>query len=107
VCRAAPFDGRIRILEALSATGLRAIRYAREITGVDVVVANDFSADAVGAIRRNVAHNGLTTDLVSPSLRDAWSVLLFLFFSYYRCFYCSVYDTDDTIQAKIVILVAS
>lgn len=51
----------MRILEALSATGLRSIRFARELpTGrVDLVVANDIESAAVAAIRANVAHNRL------------------------------------------------
>ena len=45
-----PGAGRkIRILEALSATGLRACRYWKEIPELGTVVANDFSADAVTA----------------------------------------------------------
>lgn len=49
----------VTILEALSATGLRAVRYHKELTGVRCIVANDFSADAVAAIRRNVVYNGI------------------------------------------------
>ncbi|CEQ41078.1 SPOSA6832_02748, partial [Sporobolomyces salmonicolor] len=47
------------LLEALSATGLRAIRYAKEIPLLRYVVANDLSASAVEDIRRNVSYNGL------------------------------------------------
>jgi tRNA (guanine26-N2/guanine27-N2)-dimethyltransferase len=59
-------------LEALSATGLRAIRYAKEIETLDYVVANDIEEDAIRSIRRNIAHNGLTEDKVRPSHNDAW-----------------------------------
>lgn len=45
------------ILEALSATGLRAIRYAKEIPGVKYVIANDLSPTAATAMRRNVDYN--------------------------------------------------
>lgn len=62
-------DG-IRILEGLSASGLRSIRYAKEIPGVQEVVANDFSARAVENIKRNIKHNGVE-DRVTPSHADA------------------------------------
>ncbi|KAG9083521.1 RNA methyltransferase tRNA(m5U54)methyltransferase [Ceratobasidium sp. UAMH 11750] len=47
------------ILEALSATGLRAIRYAHEIPLVRHVIANDISPAATEAMRRNITLNGL------------------------------------------------
>lgn len=50
-----PFQ--FNILEALSATGLRSIRYAREIPLLKRVVANDLSSSAVKAMKRNVALN--------------------------------------------------
>lgn len=60
----------ITILEALSATGLRSIRYAKEIENVKQIVANDISAKAVESIRRNVLHNNIE-NLVMPSQEDA------------------------------------
>ena len=45
----------LRLLEALSASGLRAIRYAQEVEGLAPLVANDFSNTAVELIRKNVA----------------------------------------------------
>ncbi|KAL5489901.1 TRM1 [Sanghuangporus weigelae] len=50
---------RFTILEPLSATGLRAIRYAKEIPLVKYVIANDLSPAAVEAMKRNVDLNGL------------------------------------------------
>ena len=44
----------MRILEALSATGLRAIRYAHEIPHVKEIVANDLLPEAIESIKRNV-----------------------------------------------------
>lgn len=52
----------MRILEGLSATGLRSIRYAKEITdgvGVDKIIANDLETHAVNAIRANLNFNGM------------------------------------------------
>ena len=50
-------DG-IRVLDALAATGLRSIRYAKEIPGVRKVVANDVDEAAAAACGRNVVENG-------------------------------------------------
>lgn len=47
------------ILDALSATGLRALRYAKEVPFATHVIANDVSPDAVKAIKLNVEHNGV------------------------------------------------
>jgi tRNA (guanine26-N2/guanine27-N2)-dimethyltransferase len=47
------------ILDALSATGLRALRYVQELPFVTSVTANDLTPAAVEAIKRNVEHNGV------------------------------------------------
>ncbi|XP_031843066.1 tRNA (guanine(26)-N(2))-dimethyltransferase [Nomia melanderi] len=62
-------DG-ITILEALSATGLRSIRYAKEVQGIKQIVANDISIKAVESIKKNVKHNEVE-NLISPSHQDA------------------------------------
>lgn len=59
-----------RILDALSATGLRALRYAREIATVTSVTANDLSASATDSIKLNVSHNELG-DKIIPITGDA------------------------------------
>ena len=46
-----------RILDALSATGLRALRYAKEIPMVTSITANDLSHSATTSITLNVQHN--------------------------------------------------
>lgn len=66
-------DG-ITVLEALSATGLRSIRYAKEIEGIKEIVANDISAEAVKAIKLNIQHNGVE-NLVRPSHEDATMIM--------------------------------
>ncbi|SCV04400.1 LAMI_0H15830g1_1 [Lachancea mirantina] len=63
-------DAYINILEALSATGLRAIRYAREIPNVKQIVANDLLPQAVDSIRRNIEYNGVA-DKVTANQDDA------------------------------------
>lgn len=60
-------DG-ITILEALSATGLRAIRYFKEITNVRYIIANDMDADAVDCIVRNCAYNGVPVQY--PTMKE-------------------------------------
>ncbi|KAH0660242.1 hypothetical protein KY285_028816 [Solanum tuberosum] len=47
-----------RVLEALSASGLRALRYAREVEGIGQVVALDNDKVYVESCRRNIRFNG-------------------------------------------------
>ena len=65
------FQRKITVLEALSATGLRAIRYALEIPSVQTVYANDMSPSAIEAIHRNITHNNLAPKLVQATCSDA------------------------------------
>ena len=44
-------------MEALSATGLRSIRYANEIPNVTQIIANDLDLDAVELIKKNIQEN--------------------------------------------------
>ncbi|KAM8765473.1 tRNA (guanine(26)-N(2))-dimethyltransferase [Rhynchonycteris naso] len=60
----------LRVLEGLAASGLRSIRFAREVPGLRIVVANDASAQAVDLIRHNVQLNEVS-HLVQPSQADA------------------------------------
>lgn len=65
------------VLEALSATGLRAIRYWKEVEGLEKVVANDLDAGAVDTIKLNVEHNGLDAEKeVVPNEGDAIAVMV-------------------------------
>ncbi|PGH32157.1 N2,N2-dimethylguanosine tRNA methyltransferase [[Emmonsia] crescens] len=58
------------ILDALSATGLRALRYAKEIPFTTRIVANDLSPDAIESMKLNIQHNGVG-DVVVPNIGDA------------------------------------
>ncbi|MEW5299069.1 MAG: hypothetical protein WDW36_002118 [Sanguina aurantia] len=49
---------RPRLFEGLSASGLRAVRYAQEVPALGSIVANDLDPIAVEAIQRNLIHNG-------------------------------------------------
>ncbi|XP_075153046.1 tRNA methyltransferase 1 [Haematobia irritans] len=68
------YEDGLRILEALSATGLRSIRYAKEIAGVKEIIANDLSKQAVEAIKENVKHNKVE-HLIEPSHADAMTLM--------------------------------
>ena len=67
-------DNYIRILEALSATGLRAIRYAHEIPHVKQIVANDLLPAAVESISRNIEFNNVA-HVVTANQGDANAVM--------------------------------
>ncbi|KAL1452933.1 hypothetical protein WDU94_007116 [Cyamophila willieti] len=55
----------ISVLDALSATGLRSMRYGLEVAGVNTVMANDMSEVAVKIIDKNVRLNNLNRIVVS------------------------------------------
>lgn len=58
------------ILDALSATGLRALRYASEIPFTSCVVANDLSSSAIQSMKTNIEYNGLEKK-IQPNTGDA------------------------------------
>lgn len=64
---------KLTLLEALSATGLRSIRYAKEIDHIGTVIANDMEPAAVQAIQSNVIYNGLQ-EIVKPNEDNALHV---------------------------------
>lgn len=61
-------------MEALSATGLRSIRYAKEIAGIQRIVANDISKNAVESIKKNLKYNNVE-NLVVASHADAMTLM--------------------------------
>ncbi len=64
------FQTGIRILDALSASGLRAIRFAKEVPNVSQVIANDFSTNAVETMTSNAIDNNVE-HIVKPNYGDA------------------------------------
>ncbi|XP_011497883.1 PREDICTED: probable tRNA (guanine(26)-N(2))-dimethyltransferase [Ceratosolen solmsi marchali] len=68
------YDSDLTILEALSATGLRSIRYAKEIPGISKIIANDISMKAVDTIKKNVIYNDVE-NIVIPNQDDATMVM--------------------------------
>jgi tRNA (guanine26-N2/guanine27-N2)-dimethyltransferase len=65
-----PFHTSFTILDALSATGLRALRYAKELPFVTTILANDMSSKATKSISLNIRHNNLCSK-VFPHTGDA------------------------------------
>lgn len=65
----------IRIFEALSASGLRSIRYFQQIPGVKSILVNDMEPAAVESIKRNIQFNELPLDRVIPNEADATDVM--------------------------------
>jgi tRNA (guanine26-N2/guanine27-N2)-dimethyltransferase len=75
------------ILEAFAATGLRSIRYAKEIKGVTKILANDLDPKAVASIERSSFENGVQ-NIVTGNVGDAQRVL-------YECLGNEKYDVVD------------
>jgi tRNA (guanine26-N2/guanine27-N2)-dimethyltransferase len=65
--------GEIRICDALSATGIAGIRYAKEVEGVKEVWLNDKNPCAVELIKKNLELNGLKDCIVTQ--KDANELL--------------------------------
>ncbi|KAJ8478405.1 hypothetical protein OPV22_022132 [Ensete ventricosum] len=61
-----------RVLEALAASGLRALRYAREVDGIGQVIALDNDKASIEACKRNIKFNGsVACSKVEAHLADA------------------------------------
>ncbi|CAE8651873.1 unnamed protein product, partial [Polarella glacialis] len=65
----------LKVLEALAATGIRSVRYAKEIPdgalGLRKIVANDLDPNAVEHMRRNFTHNKIDPNRVEAICEDA------------------------------------
>ena len=55
------------ILEALAASGLRSIRYWKEIPNIRRIIINDIADAAVESMKDNLAYNKITSDRVVPN----------------------------------------
>jgi tRNA (guanine26-N2/guanine27-N2)-dimethyltransferase len=62
-----PWKPAFSILDALSATGLRALRYAQEIPFATDITSNDMSQNAVESIKLNVKHNKLEDKITAKT----------------------------------------
>ncbi len=63
-------DDGMTIFEALAASGLRSLRYWKEVPGIRSIVVNDLDPVAVDMARENVIRNGLAKDLVVNEKED-------------------------------------
>lgn len=68
------FEG-VKILEALAATGLRSVRYMKEIDHVSKLVANDWDPKAVELIAKNFEFNDVEKDKYETFAMDAVDLL--------------------------------
>jgi len=60
----------VSIFEALAASGLRSLRYWKEVPGVRSIIVNDLDPVAVDMARENVGRNGMNDVLVSNDEKD-------------------------------------
>ncbi len=65
---------RLTVCDALSATGIRGLRYAKEVSGVRQVTLNDRNPASVRVIRKNISLNGLSR-ICTASRSDANALL--------------------------------
>ncbi|XP_051940585.1 tRNA (guanine(26)-N(2))-dimethyltransferase isoform X2 [Hippocampus zosterae] len=65
----------LRILEGLAASGLRSVRFALEVPGLQSVTANDFSYKAAALIARNAEYNKVG-EILQATCKDA-SMLMY------------------------------
>jgi len=54
------FKNKITICDALAGTGIRGLRYAKEVTGIKKVILNDKNPIAVKLIKKNIKENKLS-----------------------------------------------
>ncbi|NIO44707.1 MAG: tRNA (guanine(10)-N(2))-dimethyltransferase [Candidatus Aenigmarchaeota archaeon] len=64
------FKNKITICDALAGTGIRGLRYAKEVSGIKKVILNDKNPKAVNLIRKNIKENKLSRKCI-PSNEDA------------------------------------
>ncbi len=51
------FDGKLHVLDAMAASGVRGIRYAKEVSGLGKITLCDKNPVAAGVIRKNISLN--------------------------------------------------
>lgn len=72
-----PVRQGLRAIEALAATGLRSIRYAKECPGIfHTLIVNDLVQSAVDTIKDNIIFNEIDPAIVIPNRGDACEVLM-------------------------------
>lgn len=72
----AKISRKFKLAEALAASGLRSIRYAKELDEeLSQIIANDMSADAVESIKRNCEFNDIPEGKVVANRADACDLM--------------------------------
>jgi tRNA (guanine26-N2/guanine27-N2)-dimethyltransferase len=61
------FDGKMNICDALSGTGLKGLRYAKEVKGIGKATLNDRNPSAVKMIKKNIKENKLSRKCIASS----------------------------------------
>lgn len=69
------FEG-VNIIDALSASGLRTIRFLKQLEGVNIVYANDISPASHKLMRDNFDLNNLQQDKLKMTMEDANLLLI-------------------------------
>jgi len=59
------FKNKITVCDALAGTGIRGLRYAKEVSGIKKVILNDKNPSAVKLIRKNIKENKLRNCIAS------------------------------------------
>jgi tRNA (guanine26-N2/guanine27-N2)-dimethyltransferase len=68
------FKNKITVCDALAASGIRGLRYAKEVSGVKKAVLNDKNPKAVKLIKKNIKENRLSKKCLA--INDDASILL-------------------------------
>ena len=63
--------GTFKILDALTASGFRAIRYAHQVPLASQIVSNDLDNGVRETISANIAHNRIRDNLIKINIQDA------------------------------------
>lgn len=81
-------DYKFTLVDVMSATGLRAVRYLKELDHVDKILANDLDAKAVELIKVNAEKNGDAESKIEIHQKDAAELM------YTKMKYFDVVDLD-------------
>ena len=66
---------KIKILEALAATGLRSVRYLKEIDNIEKLCANDWDPKAVELMEKNLEFNNIEKSKYKTYSQDAVTLM--------------------------------
>ncbi len=61
----------LTVLEGLAATGLRSIRFIKEVLDIEKIIINDFDPNAIETAKKNLAYNNADLSKVQLETQDA------------------------------------